>query len=189
MLHIPDKFKDKRTTTKKFKQDLYSFILEKKVRTVLEIGCYYGYTAYVLAPLLKTITCVDIDPDCIDNAKNNNKGSKNIYYRNENVYKTIWTYGYHDLVLLDCGHSEEHIISDINNTLTHIKPKFIAFDDYGLFPEVRKVVDTNVKEGALSIIRKMGYGPGTLFSMSTDPNTVPNKILEEYEGVICKCIL
>ncbi|HMO61035.1 MAG TPA: class I SAM-dependent methyltransferase [Ferruginibacter sp.] len=186
--NIPDKFEDKRTTTKKFKQDLFDFVNETKVKTILEIGCYNGYTAHILHPVLKKMTCVDYNFYCIEKAKKLNTHARNIYYRWENVYNAEWKYGYHDLVIIDCGHSEEHLISDIENTMSVVKSQYIVFDDYGLFPEVKKVIDRYITENKFLLVKKIGAQPGTLFYMSTSNHTTEDKKLAEYEGVICKVL-
>jgi hypothetical protein len=77
--------------------------------------------------------------------------------------------------------------SDIENAIK-LGTKYIAFDDYGLFPEIKQAIDEYVTDGRLEVVSNIGYPAGTHFYMSLSTNTTPDKILVDSEGVICRVV-
>ena len=58
--------------------------------------------------------------------------------------------------------------------------KYIIYDDYGVFPGVKKVVNEFVRKGILSIVSFVG--------LTSIPTISGVNIENTYEGVICKII-
>ena len=54
------------------------------------------------------------------------------------------------------------------------------FDDYGLFPEVKKAIDEYIEAKIFKGLTKIGHPKGTFYP------TTQNKILKDYEGIICQ---
>lgn len=187
LLNIPDKSEFKDTTTRKWKFDLVKFILESNVKSVLEVGSAKGHTTYTLSKFVDFVTSIEYSEGRLNESKTLNKENTNITYYQDDVYQTDWTkYGYHDLVIIDCVHTFESVIQDIRNACINIRPKFIAFDDYSLFPEVRQAVDGFIEGEILEIVARIGAPPGSVFSSAANPNAVKNLI--DYEGVICRVL-
>lgn len=185
---IPDKWESKTTTSKKWKTDLLEFIQSSDVESVLEIGAAVGYTTHFLAHFVQKITSVELEQRRIEESKKLSKDLKNITYVCDNVYQGKWKYGYHDLIIIDCVHEYHYVKKDIENALS-TNCKYLAFDDYGLFPEVKKAVDEEIAFGRLEVLKKIGYPEGTHFGMSDSPNTTKGRVLSDYEGIICRSLM
>jgi hypothetical protein len=89
--------------------------------------------------------------------------------------------------LVDMIHEYKYVKMDIENAIK-LGTKYIAFDDYGLFPEIKQAIDEYVVDGRLELVSHIGYPIGTHFHMSLSTNTTPDKILVDSEGVICRVI-
>jgi hypothetical protein len=69
-------------------------------------------------------------------------------------------------------HDTGTAIHQSSNALT------IVFDDYGMFPEVKKAIDDLVKQGTMDVVQKIGEVAGQ------SPRV--GKTLKDSEGIICK---
>jgi len=98
------------------------------------------------------------------------------------VYNQKWDFWNMGVVFIDCVHDYAHIQSDIENALKFGKDTVIIFDDYGLFPELKQCIDEYVDMGKLKVLKKIGQKKGTYFP------TTQNKILKDYEGIICQSV-
>jgi len=85
-----------------------------------------------------------------------------------------------DVVFIDCVHTYEHLRSDINNSLYTFDKPILMFDDYGLFPDLKKLIDEYIESGKLKLLTKIGQHTGKIY-----PKTM-NKILKDREGIICQ---
>jgi len=184
---LPDKWDSKTTTSKKWKTGLYNFCHKNDVKSVLEIGTSLGHTTYFVAHFVDKVTTVEVDPARVNRARELSKKHNNINFICQSAYGTEWGFGYHDLTIIDCIHEYKYVKMDIENAIK-LGTKYIAFDDYGLFPEIKQAIDEYVSEGKLEIVSKIGYPKGTHFHMSLSTNTTPDKILIDSEGIICKVV-
>ena len=98
------------------------------------------------------------------------------------VYNQPWNFEHIDIVFIDCVHDYAHIKSDIENALKFGKGTIIAFDDYGLFPELKQAIDEYVDREQLKVLKKIGQLKDTYFP------TTQNKVLKDYEGIICQSV-
>jgi|GEM_PF-2991885 len=186
LARIPDKAEHKDTTSKMWKENLAHLVDVYSIDSILEIGSARGHSLYVLAPFVSKITGVELSLNRLAEAKALNKQYTNITYYSDDVYVTDWKkYGYHDLVIIDCMHTYQAVISDIENALAHVRPKYLAFDDYGLFPDVKRAVDTYIDSGALRVIANLGLEAGQVLNGPANPNVVPGRKLVASEGVLC----
>lgn len=188
LVKIPEKSgSDFITTSRLWKKMLFEFCKKADVRSILEIGTALGYTTYFAAHFADKITTIDINLNRINHAKEICREHQNIQFIHRNVYEGHLDVGYHDLTIIDCIHKYDYVNKDIDNALG-IGSKYIAFDDYGLIPEVKTAVDAHIEYGRLEIAAKIGYPKGTYMHMSKSSNAVPNKILLDNEGVICRSL-
>lgn len=184
---IPDKWDVKTTTSRLWKRGLYDFIREKEIKSVLEIGTSLGHTTYFVAHFVDKVTTLELDPTRVEKAEMLSRHiHDNIEFVQGSAYSE-WKFDYHDLVIIDCIHEYKFVKSDINNSIK-LGAKYIAFDDYGLFPEIKQAIDEYVLRGKLEVVTKIGYPKGTHFYMSKSTNTTPDKILIDSEGIICKIV-
>ena len=97
------------------------------------------------------------------------------------VYQQQWNFEMVDMVFIDCVHDYIHVKSDIENSLKcSDKEAIFVFDDYGLFPEVKKAIDEYIEAKIFKVLIKIGHPKGTFYP------TTQNKILKDYEGIICQ---
>jgi len=184
---LPDKWEVKTTTSKNWKRGLYNFCITHNIKSVLEIGTSLGHTTNFIANFIDRVTTIEYDKTRVEKAKELSSNHNNIEFICKDSYKGDWGVLYHDLTIIDCIHEYDYVKQDINNAIL-LGTKYIAFDDYGLFPEIKKAVDEYIKAGQLKLITKIGYPKGTHFYMSKSSNTTPDKILMDSEGIICQVL-
>jgi hypothetical protein len=184
---LPDKWEVKTTTSKKWKRGLYNFCKEEGIKSVLEIGTSLGHTTYFMAHFVDNLTTMEYERVRVNKAKELSKKHNNITFICKSSYDGDWGVEYHDLTIIDCIHEYKYVKMDIENAIK-LRTKYIAFDDYGLFPEIKQAIDEYISDGKLEVIYKIGYPKGTHFHMSKSTNTTTDKILIDSEGIICKVV-
>ena len=70
--------------------------------------------------------------------------------------------------------------ASLANSLNTFDKPILMFDDYGLFPDLKQLIDEYVEAGKLKILKKIGQHKGKVY-----PKTM-NKILKDREGIICQ---
>ena len=76
---------------------------------------------------------------------------------------------------------EQAMFKSIENSLKFCNKKaMFVFDDYGLFPEIKKAVDEYIESGTFKLLKKIGHKKDSFYP------TTQNKILKDYEGIICQ---
>ena len=90
------------------------------------------------------------------------------------VYGENWDFDNMGVVVIDCIHDYEHVKADIQNSINTFNKPYIVFDDYGLFPDVKKGIDEFIESGVLRVEKKIGMSPGFEFSKTL------NKVLKDF---------
>lgn len=179
---IPDKFEDRWTTSKKFKIELFKLFnnVEFKEKRCAELGSYDGHTTLLLCNIFKHVTGFELGQDHIEKSilflESNN--IKNYTLIQTDLYNGRFpTLEETDVFFIDAIHEYETVRIDTKNCLnTKSKSKkYIIYDDYGAFPGVKTAIDEFIKNGILSIYKKIGYEPNSKFTRK----------LYDYEGIIC----
>ena len=168
------------TTSRKFKQDILEYFspLEFKNKTLVEFGCCQGTTTRIYAEQFHTVIGYDLDEWNIEQAKKNNAGMDNVTLIQQDLYSSKWEMPSADVVVIDAGHTYEHIMHDVPKVIEYFNDPIIIIDDYGNpKQDVRKAVDELVANGILKIDRKIGEGPGYV--------TVTGLEFNDKEGIIC----
>lgn len=184
---IPDKWESKTTTSKKWKIDLYNFCRDNGIKSVLEIGTSLGYTTYFIAHFVDKVTTMEVDPSRVERARELCKKHSNVNFICQSAYGPEWGVDCHDLTIIDCIHEYKYVKLDIENSIK-LGTKYIAFDDYGLFPEIKQAVDEYIESGKLETMYRIGHEKGTHFHMSLSTNTTSDKVLADSEGIICRVV-
>ena len=182
---LPDKSESKTTTSKKFKADFINYFSDDKYKSmsILEVGSSLGHSTKMLSHLFREVTALDNLYERHEQSKQLNSDRHNIHYVVMDVYTQSWEqFGKMDAVFIDCVHDYAHIKSDIENALTFGEGTIIAFDDYGLFPDLKQCKDEYVNMGKLKVLKKIGQLKGTFYP------TTQNKVLKDYEGIICQSV-
>jgi len=180
---LPDKTESKTTTSLKFKADFIDFFdkEEYKDMKVLEVGSSLGHSTGMLSYLFKKVVALDNLYERHEQSKKLNSHCDNIDYVVMDVYNQPWNFEPMDIVFIDCVHDYPHIRSDVDNSIkTFGKGTIIAFDDYGLFPELKQAIDEYIDNNQLKVLKKIGHLKGTYFP------TTQFKVLRDYEGIICQ---
>ena len=185
---IPEKNLEwKSTTSKKWKFELLDFFKDKETKNCLEIGTNLGWTSLAISSIFNEVYTVEQKKECIIKAKNHCSESNNIHFIEGDAYSDS-TYlkcpEYFNLVIIDCVHTYEAVIKDINRALSFKHPNktiYIAFDDYS-HPQsvgVKQAIDYSISQG-LKFETYLGEKKG--FRINRTDNTSFNLI--GPEGII-----
>jgi len=144
----------------------------------VELGTHHGHTTRVLSYLFENVITYDITDD--GHSKKFNQDRTNINHRYEDVYQFSWWEECQDssAVFVDAIHRYDEVCADIRNSLKLSEIKYIIFDDYGMFSEVRRAVKEFVKNKEITPSCYIGEPPGS--------DCRPGKLLSDWEGVICE---
>lgn len=182
---IPDKRSNKSTTSHIFKKDLWQYLSVNKFNSALEIGTAKGYSTRIISQFVNKIYTVDNNINNIKYAQqNNSKFCNNVTYLHNDVYNDNFRklqIEDIDLCFIDACHDRFHVDYDINTCKLYSSKKLtLIFDDYGLFPEVKEVVDEYIKNNIFEVIKKIGETKGS------SPRI--GKTLLDNEGIICSLV-
>jgi SAM-dependent methyltransferase len=176
---VPEKYQWRRTTSKKFKKDVFDFFNKPTFKELncLEIGCAHGHTTLILSKLFKKV--YGINNISTEEAKQfcNNNNCENVEFFNQDVYVNGLPNIEADVIMIDAVHTYEAVKMDIHNSLklkSNYK-KHLIFDDTGIEPPVLKAVNDFCDNNILKIITKIGHKPGDFF----------HRELYSEEGLIC----
>ena len=188
--NIPDKPQAHATTTHKFKKDFWNFFNKDFFKNVnfIEFGTSTGYTAKIASYLFEHVHTVNI--------KINNSSERYLSSR-----ENITCYGFDlysetkkwlsipsgDVFFIDAVHNYKAVRQDIQTALTKISSKkgkkYLVFDDYGAYPEVKQAIDDAKREGILKEVSRLGESTGYKYGESTADTS---RILTDSEGIICR---
>lgn len=184
-----DKTDNLSTTSFQFKRDLWDFFADCKDKSVVEFGTHKGQTTRILSFLFKQVYTINNNDNEL--AKELNKDRDNIEYINFDLY------GMDQLViedsisafLIDAGHEYYHVVNDINRAVGMYCTDdcYIIFDDYGCDVHkdgVKAAVDEAIKRKIVSVVKGIGHTAG--YNFGTGGKTGPDRILEDFEGLITK---
>ena len=167
------------TCSEKMRFDIYDFFKDKSHFKIAEIGSHKGYTTNILANIFSKVYAVDNSVEWTNLNKELNKNLTNIEYVFLDIYKDNWNILPDDIEVsfIDAVHSYEGCKCDIQNSLNRFKNlQYIIFDDYGVWPGVKKIVDELIQNKTLKLQQFIGINnvPG------------PNSIVKNVkEGIIC----
>ena len=179
--NLPDKTESKTTTSLKWKSDFIDYFRDDKYKNmkILEVGSSLGASSRILSFLFEKVIAVDTLSDRHEKSKKLNYDRNNIEFVIKDVYNQPWDFEEVDVVFIDCVHDYKHVKSDIDNSIKTFNKPLIVFDDYGLFPEIKKAVDEYIEKDVLKVEKYLGQPTGTRYEKTM------NKILKDWEGLIC----
>ena len=167
------------TCSDEFREDIKYFFKDKSHYKIAEIGSHKGYTTGYLSNIFKKVYAVDNSVEWTNFNKNLNKDKNNIEYVHLDIYKDSWDIIPDvDVVFIDAGHSYKQCKTDMYNSIRTFKNiKYIIFDDYGVWPGVKQIVNESLINYTLIFENYIGL------------NNVPglnNKVWKNTaEGIIC----
>lgn len=175
-------FEDVWTCSDEFRNDVREFFGDTcKDLTIAEIGSHKGYTTNVLSSHFKKVYAVDNNIGWTTISKQLNANRTNIEYILLDIYKNTWDVIPKDVdvVFIDACHSYDSCGSDIMNAIVSFPQlKYLIFDDYGVWPEVGRVIDDFMKMGVLKFEKFIG-----LCDNVPGPS---GPVKGVNEGIICK---
>ena len=167
------------TCSDKMRFEIANFFEDKPTFNIAEIGAHKGYTTRILSSIFSKVYAVDNSEEWTEFNKNYNKDKINIEYVFLDIYKDSWEKIPNDVHVsfIDAVHSYEACKNDILNSIKRFTNlKYIIFDDYGVWPGVKKVVDEMIANNTLFFEKFIGLteipGPSGIVKNSN-------------EGIIC----
>ncbi len=154
---IPEKQLDhKDTTSRLWKQNLYDFFVDKKINNCLEIGTNSGWTSLWCSHFFNHIYTIENLRQRHNYAKGICSSRDNITFimgdaYDDSTYKSIPKDM--DVIIIDCIHTYNAVMADINRALTFYNNKkiYLVFDDHG-HPEllgvhsaIQEAIDAGLK--------------------------------------------
>jgi len=153
-LDVPDIDADVWTISNTFRSDMQEFFRSKGPVSLLEIGSYKGFTTRFFSNFCNQVVAVDNNRSHHEHSRSLNKDRENIEYINLDIYKDAWDPVFRrfniNVIFIDADHSYEGVKSDIENSLRFEGVKYLIFDDYLVFPSVKKAVDEAIESGLLA---------------------------------------
>lgn len=184
-----DKDQNPSTTSFKFKTDLWEFFnrFEFKELNACEFGTHKGQTTRILSHLFNHVYTFNLHGH-FDEAERLNSDRANITYIPINLYsepveKPIRGIGQYPMsvFLIDAIHDFDSVIRDFSRAvwLPHADGDvYFIFDDYGLYREVYQAVNQLIVTGRIERVAYIGHPPRHTFA--------GGRVLDDYEGIICK---
>ena len=167
------------TCSNEFREDIKHFFKDNSNYKIAEIGSHKGYTTRYLSNIFQKVYAVDNSIEWTNFNKNLNKDKNNIEYIHLDIYANSWNIIPDvDVVFIDAGHTYECCKSDLYNSIKSFNGlKYIIFDDYGVWPGVKQVVNECLTCQILIFEKYIGLndvpGPG-------------NKVIKNTtEGIVC----
>jgi SAM-dependent methyltransferase len=165
---MPEKNLDyKDTTSLQWKKDVIDFFKDKNLDRCLEVGTCWGGTTKILSDLFDEVYTIEYQQRLVDDARDFCKGCDNIQFICDDAYNDKTYSNLPDtfnVVVIDCVHLYDQVVSDIQRALTMYNPitgLYLVFDDNG-HPEsigVKDAIDFAIDEG-LKVEKYIGEKPG-----------------------------
>jgi hypothetical protein len=182
-----DKFQNLTTTSFQFKRDFYEFFKGGFAdAAAVEFGTHKGQTTRIMSHLFRHVYTINISADHFGEARKMNADRDNITYIPLDLYATsLDQTPIHEpvqVIFIDAGHSFKQVSNDIDRAfwLDRVEPTYVVFDDFGSTVAVCDAIMRAVDDGRMEIVRHIGHPKGHNFGGT------PNRILMDWEGVICK---
>jgi hypothetical protein len=168
------------TCSDEMRNDISDFFSKNADYIIAEIGSHKGYSTRILSKMFSKVYAVDNSIEWTNFNKEYNNDINNIEYINLDIYIQNWNKIPEnvDVCFIDAIHTYEHCKSDIINSINRFKNlQYIIFDDYGVWPGVKKVVDEMIQNNILIFEKFIG--------LTTIPGP-DGDVTNSHEGIICK---
>ena len=160
---MPHKDVAKYTTSRKFKKDILEFFSDDKYKdlTMVELGSCQGNSTFVYSNVFKKVYGVEKDLWNIEQSTNRCKDRDNVEFIQKDIYTEDWDFPQADVVMVDAGHTYQHIIHDVEKAIAHFNSPIIILDDYGNpKTDIKKAIDELLGNGILNLHTHIGEESG-----------------------------
>ena len=162
---LPHKDTAKYTTSRKFKKDILEFFSDDKYKdlTMVELGSCQGNSTFVYSHVFKKVYGVELDSWNIEQGEKKCKNRDNVEFIQKNIYEEEWDFPQADVVMIDAGHTYQHLIHDIPKVTEYFNNPIIIIDDYGNpKTDIRKAIDEMVDKNVINLSELVGEKDGFL---------------------------
>ena len=174
---IPHKDTAKYTTSRKFKKDVLELFSDEKYKdlTMIELGSCQGNSTFVYSNVFKKVYGVEKDSWNIEQAKKKCKDKDNVEFIQKDIYTEDWDFPQADIVMVDAGHTYQHVIHDVEKTMAYFNSPIIILDDYGNpKTDIKKAIDELISNQIIRLHSHVGEGEGF--------KTAAGWVMDEREG-------
>jgi len=176
---MPHKDTAKYTTSKNFKKDIMKTFSDEKFKdlTMMEIGSCQGNSTVVYSSVFKKVYGIEKDSWNIEQAKKKCKGIDNVEFIQKDIYTEEWDFPQVDVVMIDAGHTYEHVVHDIQKVINYFDNPIIIMDDYGNpNVEIKRAIDEAINSGLVTKGPHLGEVSGF--------KTAASWVMNDREGII-----
>ena len=127
----------------------------------MELGSCQGNSTVVYSNVFKKVYGVEKDSWNIEQAKKKCKDRDNVEFIQKDIYTEEWDFPQVDVVMIDAGHTYEHVKYDIPKVMDYFNKPIIIMDDYGNPKvEIQKAIYEIVTTGTVSLDAFIGEKRG-----------------------------
>jgi hypothetical protein len=176
---MPHKDTAKYTTSRNFKKDIMKTFSDEKFKdlTMMEIGSCQGNSTVVYSSVFKKVYGIEKDSWNIEQAKTKCKGIDNVEFIQKDIYTEEWDFPQVDVVMIDAGHTYEHVVHDIQKVMNYFDNPIIIMDDYGNpNVEIKRAIDEAINSGLVTKGPHLGEVSGF--------KTAASWVMNDREGII-----
>ena len=150
---MPHKDTAKYTTSRNFKKDIMKTFSDEKFKdlTMMEIGSCQGNSTVVYSSVFKKVYGVEKNSWNIEQAKKKCKDIDNVEFIQKDIYTEEWDFPQVNVVMIDAGHTYEHVVHDIQKVMNYFDNPIIIMDDYGNpNVEIKRAIDEAINSGLVT---------------------------------------
>ena len=176
---MPHKDTAKYTTSRNFKKDIMKTFSDEKFKdlTMMEIGSCQGNSTVVYSSVFKKVYGVEKNSWNIEQAKKKCKDIDNVEFIQKDIYTEEWDFPQVNVVMIDAGHTYEHVVHDIQKVMNYFDNPIIIMDDYGNpNVEIKRAIDEAINSGLVTKGPHIGEVSGF--------KTAAGWVMNDKEGII-----
>ena len=176
---MPHKDTAKYTTSRNFKKDIMKTFSDEKFKdlTMMEIGSCQGNSTVVYSSVFKKVYGVEKNSWNIEQAKKKCKDIDNVEFIQKDIYTEEWDFPQVNVVMIDAGHTYEHVVHDIQKVMNYFDNPIIIMDDYGNpNVEIKRAKDEAINSGLVTKGPHIGEVSGF--------KTAAGWVMNDKEGII-----
>ena len=128
---------------------------------MIELGSCQGNSTLIYSNVFKKVYGVEKDSWNIEQSTNRCKDRDNVEFIKKDIYTEDWNFPQADVVMIDAGHTYQHIIHDVEKAVNYFNNPIIILDDYGNpKTDIKKAIDELIDNQVLSLHTHIGEQSG-----------------------------